>query len=236
MQVIRSPEFLLSVVGLNDILGVTISLSRLLQTPILYLKKATDAIEDTTNVLEEKRAKAESIFSGLYYDVLEIAENHQNHPAESCEEYLRRAVYIPLLDNVITDLKDRLSTEDLIGQSATFITLKQKLLWVPKWKRVVKNKEELPDSVLGALENFDIDMYPTIHKLLRILATFPVSVTTAERSFSTLHRLKTWLQANISEERLIGLVLMSVHREIPLDPEAIIFRFAKTKRCQEFVF
>ena len=126
--------------------------------------------------------------------------------------------------------------QDLIGQSATFITVKQEFsLWVQKWKRVVKNEEKLPDSILETLENCDIDMYPTIHKLLRILATLPVSAATAERSFSTLRRLKTWLRANIGEERLTGLALMSVHREIPLDPEAIILRFAKTKRRQNFL-
>ena len=54
IQAIRSPEFLLSVVCLNDILGVTVSLSRLLQTPTLDLKKGTDAIEDTKSVLQEK--------------------------------------------------------------------------------------------------------------------------------------------------------------------------------------
>lgn len=283
MQAIRSPEFLLSVMCLSDILGVTISLSRLLQTPTLDLKKGTEAIEDTKSVLQEKREKAESVFNGLFYAVGEIAEkldvdlkiplvslqtSRQNHPADSCEEYFRRSIYIPLLDNVITDLNDRLSTEvmslfnlrailpkteiksedeaairelvntyqELIGHSTNLTTVKQEFsLWAQKWKRVQKSQGKISDSVLETLDNCDVDMYPTIHKFLRILATLPVSAATAERNFSTLRRVKTWLRANISEERLTGLALMSVHREIPPDPDAVILRFAKTKRRQEFV-
>ncbi|KAJ8898547.1 hypothetical protein PR048_003907 [Dryococelus australis] len=60
------------------------------------------------------------------------------------------------------------------------------------------------------------------------------SVQRARNAVYTLRRLKTRLRANAGEERFSGLALMSVHREIPLDPEAIILRFAKTKRRQEF--
>ncbi|KAJ8879829.1 hypothetical protein PR048_020446 [Dryococelus australis] len=74
------------------------------------------------------------------------------------------------------------------------------------WKRIVKNKEKLPDYVLETLENCDIDMCPTIHKHLQILTTYPVSAAISERSFSTLHRLKTWLRANIGEKDLLGLL------------------------------
>lgn len=283
MQAIRSPDFLISVVCLSDVLGVTVGLSRLLQTPTLDLKKGTEAIQDTLNVLQEKREQAESIFNDLFSEVREVSDQlevelkiprlassqtcRQNHPAQSCIEYFRRSVYLPLLDHVITDLKERLSSDvmnlfqlrivlpkteittddtlamknlvqtykDLLGPSSIATANQELMLWSQKWKRIKDNKGTLPDSVLKALESCDIDMYPTIHKLLRILATLPVSAATAERSFSTLRRLKTWLRSNMGEDRLTGLALMSVHRELQLDPDAIILRFAKTKRRQEFV-
>ncbi|KAJ8887836.1 hypothetical protein PR048_014054 [Dryococelus australis] len=127
--------------------------------------------------------------------------------------------------------------QDFIEQSATFITIKQEFsIWVQKWKRVGKNKEKLPYSVLETLEKLRHDMYASIHKLVRIMAKLSVSAATAERIFSTLGRLKTWRRASIGKERLAGSALMSVDREIPLDPEAIILRCTNAKSHQEIVF
>ncbi|ESN97525.1 hypothetical protein HELRODRAFT_85277, partial [Helobdella robusta] len=68
-----------------------------------------------------------------------------------------------------------------------------------------------------------------------ILCTMPVSVATAERSFSTLRRLKTWMRSKMNEERLTGLVLMNIHRDIELDIEDIITRFGR-KKCRKMTF
>lgn len=47
-------------------------------------------------------------------------------------------------------------------------------------------------------------MYPTLHVLLRILITLPLSATSIERSFSTLKsRLDTWFESTIVVDRLI---------------------------------
>lgn len=89
---------------------------------------------------------------------------------------------------------------------------------------------------LEGLDNYYIQIYPTIHKLLCILLTLPVSVAMAEPSFSTLPHLKTWLRAKTGEESLTGFALMSIHRELQLDTKAILHRFIKTNRHQEFAF
>ena len=41
----------------------------------------------------------------------------------------------------------------------------------------------------------------------------PVSSASSERSFSTLRRLKTWLRASMTEDRLSNVALMAVERE-----------------------
>jgi len=43
-----------------------------------------------------------------------------------------------------------------------------------------------PDTALQSLEHCDKDMLTTIHILLKILASFPISIASAERSFSAL--------------------------------------------------
>ncbi|RZF44144.1 hypothetical protein LSTR_LSTR017028, partial [Laodelphax striatellus] len=52
---------------------------------------------------------------------------------------------------------------------------------------------------------------------------------TAERSFSTLRRLKSYLRNSCGQDRLTGLALMSVHREVILDTDEVINEFALRK-------
>ena len=49
---------------------------------------------------------------------------------------------------------------------------------------------------------------------LRILLVLPATSCTAERSFSCLRRLKTWLRSTMGEGRLSSLALLSVHHDI----------------------
>jgi hypothetical protein len=82
----------------------------------------------------------------------------------------------------------------------------------------------------------DIDRWFVTNCLLHLLLTLPVSVATAERSFSTLRRLKTWLRSRMTEQRLTGLALMNIHREHSVSVDAVIDRFAKSKpRLLDFV-
>ena len=57
------------------------------------------------------------------------------------------------------------------------------------------------------------DIYSEIDKLLRLYLTVPVTMCTAERSFSALRRVKTYLRSSVTEERLNNVLLLHVHRE-----------------------
>ncbi|ESO11803.1 hypothetical protein HELRODRAFT_153371, partial [Helobdella robusta] len=70
--------------------------------------------------------------------------------------------------------------------------------------------------------------YPITQKLFRIIKAYPVSVASAERSFSTLRRIKTWLRTRMTEDRLVGLALLNVHRDVLVNVENVIERFAKS--------
>jgi len=87
-------------------------------------------------------------------------------------------------------------------------------------------------SVSEALELCDASFYPHVNKLLMILVTLPVS---AERSFSVVRRLKTWLRTNMSQDRLVGLDLRRMHRDINVTTQQVLERFVKMKRRVDFV-
>ena len=54
-------------------------------------------------------------------------------------------------------------------------------------------------------------MLSEVFKLLKLFFTFPVTTATAERSFSSLRRLKTFLRSQMSDCRLNNLFLLYVH-------------------------
>ena len=51
-------------------------------------------------------------------------------------------------------------------------------------------------------------------KLLRLYLTVPMTNATAERSFSTLRRLKTYLRSTMTEKRLNHLIFMHIHTDL----------------------
>jgi len=53
-----------------------------------------------------------------------------------------------------------------------------------------------------------------------------------ESTFSTMKRLKNYLRNSSGQERLKGLALLNVHKQIHIDPAEVIDRFAKEKDRQ----
>ncbi|KAJ8869830.1 hypothetical protein PR048_028839 [Dryococelus australis] len=92
-------------------------------------------------------------------------------------------------------------------------------LWSAKWDKKSNEKHSIQKT--GCIPRNQ----PIINILLQVLATLPVSVVTAERTFSTLKRIKTWLRTTINEDCLIGLALLATHCDITINPDQVIDRF-----------
>ena len=71
-------------------------------------------------------------------------------------------------------------------------------------------------------------MFPNIHTILKVLLTMPVSTASAERSFSGLRRLKTYLRSNMTDKRLSGLALLHINHATKVDIPAVIRDFDAT--------
>ena len=56
-------------------------------------------------------------------------------------------------------------------------------------------------------------MFSEVVKLLKIFLTIPVTIATAERSFSALRRLKTYLRSIMTQEQLNNVMLFHCHKE-----------------------
>lgn len=278
---ITNTEFIISCVCLVDILKRTLPLSRLLQKPALDLNKASNAVKDTVQSLNERRNRCEMSFLEQFLEAKTTAEklgvqlvlprttkrqcHRENYEANTVEDYFRVSMYIPLLDNVINDLQTRFSPDilmnfdlnlllpEVILKSYTsdtgdesqrlmkvvrnfinILPVKNEIIidgevsiWKSKWVREKEEGGKIPVDVIDVLKSCDEDFYPSIRQLLQILITMPISVASAERSFSSLKLVKSWLRTRMVEERLNGLCLLFIHKDIKVDVDKVIERYAK---------
>ncbi|KAL4104796.1 hypothetical protein QTP88_020072 [Uroleucon formosanum] len=155
-------------------------------------------------------------------------KTRNNVPAENVEQHFLRSIFIPFLDTFLLQLRERLTSHNTIlknfsclipktknpskEQEKSFIDLhetyssfinKSKLMTAEEfklWYIFVEQNEMNPKSPIDALITCDKILFPTIYLLLKILVTLPITTSSAERSFSTLRRLKTYLRNTISNE------------------------------------
>ena len=97
----------------------------------------------------------------------------------------------------------------------------------------------LPDS-MTVMEIFEYvreaDCYPNTSIAYRILFTVPVTVASAERSFSKLKLLKNYLRSKMSQERLNGLAILCIEKILldEIDIDTIITYFASKNIRRNF--
>ena len=162
-------------------------------------------------------------------------------PGSTPEEYWRINCYNTFLDGLITQLDDkmvkplpRLKAEYLMPDKLASLTdevFKEiKAEYSPmipspgtlehelrEWKHQVSSGQVTADCLAKCIDA--TEFFPNINTIFRILLTMPVSTASAERSFSDLRRLKTWLRNMMTDQRLTSLALMEIHRDIGVDRE-----------------
>jgi len=115
--------------------------------------------------------------------------------------------------------QDLLSSSDLV--------LKAEInLWKTKWNKIETN---IPHTAVTSLPYCE-EYFPNIKILLQLFATLPVSTATAERSFSTLRRLKNYMRSTMTESRLNGLGLLNIHKEKQIDIDLVVDQFTRKKK------
>jgi hypothetical protein len=293
VRTLFNAQFILSVLCLSDILSLTQSLSKLLQKTALDLNDSAVQVNNTISILASRRENVDNSFNNVWQRAENLADQlgvelnipriprrsgrqiyRANHEANSAEEYYRVSIYAPLLDFVLTDLRERFSAEtldvfqlsvfipenivknnpgenDKISKSlldrfgylfdvdkdvATILLKDEMLLWREKWIQEKERQKELPITALDILARCDKNAFDLIHEYVLIRATLPVTNASAERPFSSLRRLKAYLRATMTENRLLGLALMHIHRHIHIDVDKVITRFAKTGRNKRLEF
>ncbi|KAF0710298.1 52 kDa repressor of the inhibitor of the protein kinase-like, partial [Aphis craccivora] len=194
--------------------------------------------------------------------------NHNYSSNDSIEDYYRVSMYIPYLDSIISSLNNRfnennetpfklcwlLPNEMVKLQKTEYINILQDienhfkipnikvngLIWYDYWQ--LKSQSFINDIMVDHKKLLkECEFFPAVKKRIRIYITLPPTTCTVERSFSTLRRVKTWTRSTMSEDRLDGLCMISVHREKVNDKkneyvQQIINIFGVKKRNLQFLF
>lgn len=81
-------------------------------------------------------------------------------------------------------------------------------------------------------------MFPHVEALIRLLLVNPASSATAERSFSSLRRLKTYLRSTCGQQRLNNIAICHVHKNVldEVDVDELMKEFILYRDRREVVF
>ena len=156
--------------------------------------------------------------------IVEVQVYRANVCAESASQYFQRSVYVPYIDGLSNSLRERFSDNpsffallsilppnkptkiDEIEHLYSLDNLDSEvILWRSSLTSQV-NQESLQE-LLSAKD------YPSMHSAIQVILALPATIVEAERSFSCMKRVKTWLRSTITSDRLSDLCVLHCHRE-----------------------
>ncbi len=259
---IQSWDFIICLHIAHDLMSHLNPVSVALQAEDMDLVRTAERCNDIIKFMQSKRNDTEASFTPIFKKAATYAKDHYditpskprttgrqtqraNAPAETPQEYWRINAYIPFIDHLITELRERmvlalprLKAEYLMphriqdlepeiwdeikaeysGLCPSPSSLDAELeMWVDDLDTGRKN----PTDLIGCVQ--DTKFLPNLNTIFRVLLTMPVTTSTCERSFSTLRRIKDWLRNRMTDERLTSLSLLHIHKDITVS----------TKKCVE---
>jgi len=236
---ISNCEFIISLYSLSSVLAVTYHASKTLQGKNQDILTSSEVIENIISILKNNRSDCDTNFQTIFNECKDLMEeldidikipriagkqnNRSNPPnVNSCEQFYKITIFIPLLDGIINDMCRRFGNHEnqtlkaitkLVPKHLVKLTnnerkeilneIKNKYsfykdttdvlfeseieLWYTKWIHY-KGGNGLPSNIIEVIDECSDMIYSNISSFLHILASLPISVATAERSFSTLRR------------------------------------------------
>ena len=180
----------------------------------------------------------------------------RSNPAVECPaQFWKVTITIPFLDTIISEMAERFDVNkrahyELCSLIPEVIKSKENLqetsdILLIKWEHLLPSGDNFQselsrwkdhcmqisgDKSITSLLSEDADpiFYPNVRELLCILAILPLGSTEAERSFSCLRRIHSWLRSTMSDERLGNLGVLALHGfDFVLDVDTVCTSFKR---------
>ncbi|KAL4097338.1 hypothetical protein QTP88_022132 [Uroleucon formosanum] len=202
-----------------------------------YLRSSMN--DNRLNNLAILNIECEITKSISYNEVIEdfaAQKSHHHIIQELKSRFSDKFVKVIPLEGLIPIHKNSYRTEAILNAamfyeqdllSSSDLVLKAEInLWKTKWNKIETN---IPHTAVTSLPYCE-EYFLNIKILLQLFATLPVSTATAERSFSTLRRLKNYMRSTMTESRLNGLALLNIHKEKQIDIDLVVDQFTRKKK------
>ena len=200
-----------------------------LEPPQLPRQRRPSRRIDTGSSEHHSPNSAEEICRMMYVELLDILKTQLNERFCSGDVEIAEKVQTLLIQSATTEEPDIQMVKDVVqfyddDFHAPLSGVKAELQLF--YNFVKQNSKETLRTVQD-LAAFFVNqgcsaLFPVVLQLFKILLCIPVTSATAERSFSALKRLKTWLRTRMSDDRLRSLALMSFERELTAELDANI--------------
>jgi len=217
---------------LSELFSITLPLSKQLQNQNLEDLQSLKMVKTVVKEFEKKKNDIQS-FNSIYTKSLTSTDihkievkkirtcskkiNRENLLTNDPKEYFRLTLYLPFLDYLISDIKNRFldhghetimylqnlipffyvkiqctEMSKIIESSKFYIddligSIEEIRSEVTLWKQFWKSQLDKPKTVIEALTHAS-EFYPHIKELLKIICVKPVTNCTAERTFSSLQK------------------------------------------------
>ncbi|XP_060870008.1 52 kDa repressor of the inhibitor of the protein kinase-like [Metopolophium dirhodum] len=239
--------------SLSAAISITLPLSMLLQSINIDYTQSIEMINNVKNVLTTIRENSKTEFKNIFEETRIIAVkidvdiriprvtkkqcHRANAQPESTDlsEFYHVNYFLSYLDYLMSELN---SHDKILNAAKTYEadlphSIEALRGELNLWKQFWKNKPEKADSSMEAFKY--ASMFPNIKCLLTILSVIPITTASAERSFSSLKRIKTYLRSTMSQERFNGLAMLHINKDIQVKPGEVLDVFAKKhKRKLQF--
>ena len=165
--------------------------------------QAMMSIKERFNLLRE----VSSAFSFLYTRDKLLLVQQENAILTCCKEFQKKFGDI--------------DSDEMSAELQRFVLILQKK----------RNLNTAQDFLNYLLKTHLFELYPNVYIALRILLTYPVTVASAERSFSKLKLIKTFNRTSTTDSRLSSLAMLSIENDCArsLDYDNVITAFANKK-------
>uniref|UniRef100_H3ATM6 DUF4371 domain-containing protein n=1 Tax=Latimeria chalumnae TaxID=7897 RepID=H3ATM6_LATCH len=237
-------KFIVCLIVVQRCLAYLKGLTVCLQERALDISRAFAQVSVVKKALEENRSNV-GVHTGCFQEACSIAEKleylsrsqehtrRDNMPADTPQEYFRKAITIPFLGHLLAEMGSQFMT--LQERAAARIKLVPSVMntrpcpsdfefftddlpssntfasELHQWFRMWKDKKTKPSTVSQALEQCDGIFFPNIKCVLQVCATFPVTSCECECSISALRLLKSYLRSTMGQERVTALAPLYIH-------------------------
>lgn len=204
LSAIQNFDFILTVVIMKNILSLTKSISMSLQGNSYDVYQAVNRVSDLLPSLSEMKNSIDSHHQTWFQEAVALASKQVPSLQPPLNVHYREDISTGAIEHCIAEMEglsqDVLSAVRCLQvvpyvmskvegccNNTEFVKVFQDVLpdpnsfqdelqrWRDRWQDCIASNQYLPDTVLGTLKTSDIESFPNISTILRLLAVLPIS-------------------------------------------------------------